>query len=147
MTIYNREDSRAVLPQLEKKIDELQSRIQELETQDYIVEQGTDGIWTYRKWNSGISECWGMYTVNSTSIASNGYFALSPSAYPNIFITEPVVSFSAGGEGNPHITPMYCRAAKVNGVYSTVDAYIRNLRSSTHTTSVWGYYVVKGTWK
>ena len=26
---------------------------------DYVVEQGTSGIWTYRKWNSGIAECWG----------------------------------------------------------------------------------------
>lgn len=26
---------------------------------DYIVEQGISGIWTYRKWSSGIAECWG----------------------------------------------------------------------------------------
>ena len=26
--------------------------------QDYVVQQGTSGIWTYRKWNSGILECW-----------------------------------------------------------------------------------------
>ena len=25
---------------------------------DYIVEQGTSGGWTYRKWNSGIIECY-----------------------------------------------------------------------------------------
>lgn len=25
---------------------------------DYIVEQGTSGDWTYRKWVSGIAECW-----------------------------------------------------------------------------------------
>lgn len=28
-------------------------------TTDYIVAQGTSGIWTYRKWNSGIAELWG----------------------------------------------------------------------------------------
>ena len=28
---------------------------------DYVVEQGTSGIWTYRKWNSGKAECWGIY--------------------------------------------------------------------------------------
>lgn len=32
---------------------------------DYIVEQGTSGIWTYRKWNSGIAECWGRAGNNS----------------------------------------------------------------------------------
>lgn len=25
---------------------------------DYIAEQGTSGNWTYRKWYSGIAECW-----------------------------------------------------------------------------------------
>lgn len=33
---------------------------------DYIVEQGTSGIWTYRKWNSGIAECWTTSTLNTT---------------------------------------------------------------------------------
>lgn len=29
---------------------------------DYIVEEGTSGIWTYRKWNSGKVELWGHTT-------------------------------------------------------------------------------------
>ena len=33
---------------------------------DYIVDQGTNGIWIYRKWNSGIAECWGEYTFTSS---------------------------------------------------------------------------------
>jgi hypothetical protein len=31
---------------------------------DYVVEEGTSGIWTYRKWTSGIAECWGSETVS-----------------------------------------------------------------------------------
>lgn len=31
---------------------------------DFIVEQGTSGIWTYRKWNSGIAECWGTAFIS-----------------------------------------------------------------------------------
>lgn len=27
---------------------------------DYVIEQGISGIWTYRKWYSGIAECWGV---------------------------------------------------------------------------------------
>lgn len=30
---------------------------------DYIVEQGTKSGWTYRKWGSGLAECWGTFTV------------------------------------------------------------------------------------
>lgn len=26
---------------------------------EYIVAKGTSGVWTYRKWNSGVAECWG----------------------------------------------------------------------------------------
>ena len=31
---------------------------------DFVVETGTSGAWTYRKWNNGIAECWG--TLNGT---------------------------------------------------------------------------------
>ena len=46
MTRYNREDSRTVLPQLEKQINELQAH-------DYIIEQGEKNGWVWRKWDSG----------------------------------------------------------------------------------------------
>ncbi len=45
---------------------------------DYIVEQGKIDIWTYRKWNSGIVECWGRVdATNVTTITAlgNGYYS------------------------------------------------------------------------
>ena len=33
---------------------------------DYVLEQGTSGIWTYRKWASGVAECWGEVTVRAS---------------------------------------------------------------------------------
>lgn len=33
---------------------------------DYVVEYGVDGIWTYRKWNSGLAECWGTTKITTT---------------------------------------------------------------------------------
>lgn len=35
--------------------------------EDYIIEENTSGIWTYRKWASGIAECWGAQNVGSVS--------------------------------------------------------------------------------
>ena len=35
----------------------------------FIVEEGTSGIWTYRKWSDGVAECWGSYTA---TISHNG---------------------------------------------------------------------------
>lgn len=32
---------------------------------DFVVEQGTTGIWTWRKWYSGIAECWGKNIVTA----------------------------------------------------------------------------------
>ena len=37
---------------------------------DYVVEQGTSGIWTYRKWSSGIAECWGAQSYSNISVSS-----------------------------------------------------------------------------
>ena len=34
--------------------------------QDFVVEQGTSGIWTYRKWSSGVAECWAIITQTVT---------------------------------------------------------------------------------
>ena len=33
---------------------------------DFIVDFGTSGIWTWRKWSSGRAECWGSVTINPT---------------------------------------------------------------------------------
>ena len=34
---------------------------------DHIIEMGSNGIWTYRKWRSGLAECWGTY-VHETAL-------------------------------------------------------------------------------
>jgi hypothetical protein len=33
---------------------------------DYVVSFGTNGIWTYQKWRSGIAKCWGTLPVSAT---------------------------------------------------------------------------------
>lgn len=61
---------------------------------DYVVAQGTSGIWTYRKWNSGIAECW----ITSTRIVSGSQSSIIGTAYyiratwtdfPSIFNEAP----------------------------------------------------------
>lgn len=60
---------------------------------DYVVEQGTSGDWTYRKWNSGIAECWCDYSMGSFSPTSNFggiYYRILDKAFPtNFFIDAP----------------------------------------------------------
>ena len=40
--------------------------INNVELNDEIIEVGTSGAWDYRKWSSGIAECWCSYTVSPT---------------------------------------------------------------------------------
>ena len=69
---------------------------------DYIVEQGTDTktniTWTYRKWNSGISECWGRFSLTVTSTTSWGSIYYTPAqtaTFPtSLFTGVPTVSLS-----------------------------------------------------
>lgn len=41
------------------------------EMADFVVEQGTSGVWTYRKWNSGIAECWGNVSTTPSTVNGN----------------------------------------------------------------------------
>ena len=73
---------------------------------DFIIEQGTSGIWTYRKWHSGISECWGTYSasiaVNTASAGYGGYRSaeVTATAYPtDLFNAVPSVTMTASGSG------------------------------------------------
>lgn len=63
---------------------------------DYVVEQGTSGYWTYRKWNSGISECWLTWTGTLSHYWSgNGLYSYSTGAinFPSgLFITIPSIT-------------------------------------------------------
>lgn len=60
-----------------------------------IVEQGTEDIWTYRKWSNGIAECWGRRQGTAGINVSWGqiYFAnaFSQSLPTGLFIEVPSI--------------------------------------------------------
>lgn len=73
---------------------------------DYIVEQGTSDIWSYRKWNSGLVECWTTTPVKFTFTNTKAWGSVyeSPLTYysypPNLFINDPnIIIQKAGGSG------------------------------------------------
>lgn len=56
---------------------------------DYVVEQGISGIWRYRKWSSGIAECWGKYSAELSPYSTNNYL-IPKQTYPFLFTEEPI---------------------------------------------------------
>ncbi len=77
------------------------------EIKDYVTEQGTYGIWTYRKWNSGIAEAWattGEKTVKGTEFTQSGNMYISANiteiAPINFFIDAPMVIVQTVGSSD-----------------------------------------------
>lgn len=59
---------------------------------DYVIEQGTINSWTYRKWNSGLCECWYRFpeqTYNFTPWGTVYYCTIPAVAYPFEFASAP----------------------------------------------------------
>lgn len=90
---------------------------------DTVIEQGTYGVWNYRKWQSGLAECWGMVSVTVNCIeARNCVYADSVKqiALPeNLFISAPTVNINPMAE-----TGWNFLSAHIHNVDSTTVSYI-----------------------
>lgn len=71
---------------------------------DYVTEAGTSNGWLYRKWNSGLVECWKTVTITAQTTTSDagGYVsdsAADPGNFPVTFESVPnvQVTVSSGG--------------------------------------------------
>ena len=112
---------------------------------DYIVEQGTSGIWTYRKWNSGIAECWGVDSRSramTTSYGNSYYADLVQVSFPtNLFIDTPTVTASRSNSG----TTQGLVTVSVGADSAKVFGYVYS--STSLTTTVGVAFHAHGRWK
>ena len=120
---------------------------------DYIVDEGTSGIWTYRKWNSGIAECWGRATNTttlSTAWANNIYTGvlLDKLEYPFTFAEIPneVVRLEPTNMSG-WIYSENGTTTNVNTTTHTGKYMVARPSSSSATTTVKADIFVKGYWK
>lgn len=117
---------------------------------DLIVEQGTSGIWTYRKWSSGISECWGSVTTTTAlttwvSPISYGSTYSARQTFPTgLFTAVPkeFVSLSSG-------TDSWLCSDSTNKVTATQTGryYIVRPSSPSGNFTFTVYFHDIGTWK
>lgn len=127
---------------LENKVNYCLSELSQRLGVDWIVEQGTSGIWTYRKWNSGIAECWAYWSGNNASGSRRALEIQLPFTFSS---TNYNVGVSLGNNGSTVI-----------GVFGDFDTdsirqHTRNsfifswIGNNTYKTSF--YFDVKGRWK
>ena len=114
---------------------------------NYIVEEGTSGIWTYRKWSSGVSECWGIKTGSATVNTTWGSVyegSLGSETYPeNLFISQPTVTTSSVHKGLASWVEMG------SGSSATSTGALYMVRPSANTSNYpYGISIrAVGTWK
>jgi hypothetical protein len=63
---------------------------------DHVIEEGTSGIWRYRKYASGFAECWGTYSTGTVNVSTawgglyTSYTSSLPTlSFPFTFATAP----------------------------------------------------------
>ena len=110
---------------------------------DYIVEHGKSGVWTYRKWASGVAECWANKNCGDIAVTSAWGALFEGSniggiAYPSgLFVSQPIFFPSAqttrygicgieidGGNATttPNLYLLRATAQTVQGVYLSMYA-------------------------
>lgn len=63
-----------------------------------VIEEGASNGWTYRKWSSGVSECWGVFAVTSKTYSANGGQVYNPPFMPSgLFTNTSTMAISAIG--------------------------------------------------
>ena len=113
---------------------------------DYVLEQGTSGIWAYRKWASGMAECWlesELTLTGSTPFAymnGSAYYSYATVNLPFTFKTQPRAMANGvlgTGMGFVNILP--------ESGYSKVTVYVTGNQESADITI--RSMIVTGRWK
>lgn len=112
---------------------------------DYIVEQGTSGIWTYRKWNSGLGEYWGK---EQGFTLEDGWHR-SPAAPFTIVDEINAVATVTNWYGNDDNRAARANIITCGGIYAdgSISIYDRNYNGTIGTGYRAYNYDVKARWK
>lgn len=117
---------------------------------DFVIAQGTSGNWTYRKWYSGIAECWGTFNFTwgtidlkwETCYYSSNKFSTS---YPSGLFASAPCETARVYAANKDIWP--CIVNPIGTAQNTYGYLV--LRSTAVSTSVTGNVSIHaiGKWK
>lgn len=116
------------------------------EMADYVVKQGTTGIWQYRVWNSGKAECWGKTaSMNSGTFTSWGGVTyagpLGNASYPTNMFSE---IYDASAEWIPNGSDAWSGEAKQTGSLTAPPKVYAYRGSGTSSVSGYIRYYARG---
>ena len=106
---------------------------------DYVIEQRSSGIWTYRKWKSGIIECWGRNTLSVTINVANGNIYTTS----NYTLSLPSVGFSSLIHYEMSVGNMTCWIAGITGSTSKLTYRIASGSSTSGDMTITAYVMGK----
>ena len=112
---------------------------------DFVVEQGTSGIWTYRKWNSGLCEYWGK----EQGFTLDGGWHRSPAAPFTLADEIHAVATVTSWYGNDDNRAARANIITCGGIYAdgSISIYDRNYDGTIGTGYRAYNYDVKARWK
>ena len=110
---------------------------------DHIISYGSDGIWTYQIWNSGLARCWGSHSLTTTiknTFNELEYLycdtkAMTRLSYPIPFKKVPTETVTV--QSNSNIVWVACNkknTASKTGMYSLISPDKQN--SATYSLSI-----------
>lgn len=116
---------------------------------DFVVERGTSGVWTYRKWNSGDAECWcrqaisksGAWVNWSGGIYLDSWAGTSYSFPSGLFNAVPTFTMTMESSSYMWASP-YGAATKTT---TPAIVFMRPGGASSFSATINMY--AKGTWK
>lgn len=121
---------------------------------DYVISQGTSGIWTYRKWVSGIAECWGTYVNDEVTmnISWSGLYAgtlNSHLSYPFAFVARPKETVNLYFTGTTYTGMLRPISSDDSINTKTTTGRYAAVRPTSYDTAVTAYldFYVIGKWK
>ena len=125
---------------------------------DYIVSQGTTGVWTWRKWASGIAELWGIFSADYLVVDNawhNVYYGTwmglavnkAGRAYPFDFASAPAVTATPCSTTSADFWLLTDSANNIGTAQTHAPAYACVLPASATLTGPQIHYHVIGKYK
>lgn len=104
---------------------------------DYVTEQSTSGSWTYRKFKSGIAECWAKIDIGVITGPTSGWVNVGQT-FPITFSEAPVCNFNVGCDTTIEMHAMYIKTTTTN-----FDAWVKKYNQKALDTWIYVHAIGK----